>query len=303
MKKTIFIFFLTISSFSFGQKLTNKIGEIDVQLIGHYFKRNTDFELTKKITNRKNRPHLRMYFDSKGSLLKAIGFGKHHNTDLRLIDRIHVYHYDNDGINSKIDVWETDYNKNISYKYYMKFDLDSTKSNVLSMKMYEVESDTLYTQTNYWYNQKGEYQGVFYDSTYYYKRKYNEKKQLVNLQQIYDGKLRWEWNYSYALNKRIGIFQTFYKDGKDYSKKEIRTYDDLGRLIEIEELQITEDGLEEKTKISYDKNGVINRIEEYDLYDREDGYKFVSYYEVKIKSKTIIDPQIAKKINEEIIPE
>lgn len=287
----------------FGQKPTEKVGEIEVKLIGHNFKRNSDYELTKKKTNRKNRPYLRMYFDSNGTLLKSIGFGKHHYTDLRLIDRINIYKYDKNGLKSKIDIWETDYDKNLSYRFYKKYDLDDTKSKILSEKMYEIESDTIYTQTDYWYNEKGEYQGIIFDSTYYYKREYNEKKQLVNLQQIYDGKLRWEWSYSYSDNKRIGIFQTFYNDGKDYSKKEIRTYDKLGRLIEIEELYITKNGMEEKTKIYYGKNGVIERIEEYESYNREGGYDFVSYQEVKVKGKIIVDSEIAKRINEQIITE
>lgn len=287
----------------FGQKPTEKVGEIEVELIGHNFKRNSDYELTKKKTNRKNRPYLRMYFDSNGNLLKSIGYGKHHNTDLRLIDRINIYKYDKNGLKSKIDIWETDYDKNLSYQFYKKYDLDDTKSKILSEKIYEIESDTIYTQTDYWYNEKGEYQGIIFDSTYYYKREYNEKKQLVNLQQIYDGKLRWEWSYSYSDNERIGIFQTFYNDGKDYSKKEIRTYDKLGRWIEIEELQITKDGMEEKTKIYYGKNGVIDRIEEYDSYNREDGYEFVLCQEVKVKSKVIVDSQIAERINEQIITE
>lgn len=303
MKQTLLLISIFLTLNLFGQKPTEKVGEIEVELIGHNFKRNSDYELTKKKTSRKNRPYLRIYFDSNGSLLKSIGFGKHHNTDLRLIDRINIYKYDKNGLKSKIDIWETDYDKNLLYRFYKKFDLDSTKSKILSEKMYEIESDTIYTQTDYWYNEKGEYQGIIFDSTYYYKRKYNEKKQLVNHQQIYDGKLRWEWNYSYSDNKRIGIFQTYYKDGKDYSKKEIRTYDNLGRLTEIEELQLTKDGMEEKTKISYDKNGVINRIEQYETYNREDGYEFVSYQEIKVKSKIVIDSLIAEKINEQIITE
>lgn len=303
MKQTFLLISIFLSLNLFGQKPTEKVGEIEVKLIGHNFKRNSDYELTKKKTNRKNRPYLRMYFNSNGTLLKSIGFGKHHNTDLRLIDRINIYKYDRNGLKSKIDIWETDYDKNLSFTYYKIFDLDSTQTNILSEKMYEVESDTIYTQTDYWYNEKSEYQGIIFDSTYYYKRKYNEKKQLINLQQIYDGKLRWEWNYSYSDSKRIGIFQTFYNDGKDYSKKEIKTYDKLGRLIEIEELQITKNGMEENTKIYYGKNGVIDRIEEYDSYNREDGYEFVSYQEVKVKSKVIVDSQIAERINEQIITE
>lgn len=303
MKQTLFLISIFLTLNLFGQKPTEKIGEIEVELIEHNFKRNSDYELTKKKTNRKNRPYLKMYFDSNGNLLKSIGFGKHHNTDLRLVDRINIYKYDKNGLKSKIDIWKTDYDKNLSYRFYKKYDLDSNKSNILSEKMYEVESDTIYTQTDYWYNEKNEYQGVFYDSTYYYKREYNENGKLIKLQQVYNGKLNWVTNYSYSNNQRIGVFQTYYNDGKDYSTKEIRTYDNLGRLIKIEELYLTKDGLEEKTKFHYSKNGIVEKIEEYESYDRENGYELISYRKIKVKNNVIIDSLIAKKINEQIITE
>lgn len=303
MKHSIFILTILFTLNLFGQKPTEKVGEIEVELVGHNFKRNSDYELTKKKTNRKNRPYLKMYFDSNGILLKSISFGKHHNTDLRLLNQINIYTYDSNGLKTKADIWETDYDKNLSYQFYKKYDLDSTKSKIISEKMYEIKSDTIYTQTDYWYNKNGEYQGVFFDSTYYYKREYDENGNLLKLQQIYNGKLNWETNYSYSGNQRIGVFQTYYNDGKDYSTKEIRTYDNLGRLIEIEELQLTNDGLEEKTKFYYSKNGIVEKIEEYESYNREDGYELISYLEIKVKSKVIIDSLIAEKINEQIITE
>ena len=146
----------------FGQKPTEKVGEIEVELVGHNFKRNSDYELTKKKTNRKNRPFSKMYFDSNGILLKSISFGKHHNTDLRLLNQINIYTYDSNGLKTKVDIWETDYDKNLSYQFYKKYDLDSTKSKIFSEKMYEIKSDTIYTHTDYWYNKNGEYQGVFF---------------------------------------------------------------------------------------------------------------------------------------------
>ncbi len=300
MKQTLLLISIFFTLNLFGQKPTEKVGEIEVELIGHIFKRNSDYELTKKKTNRKSRPSLKMYFDSNGTLLKSIGFGKHHNTNLRLLDRIEIYEYDSNGLKSKVDIWETDYDKNLSHKYYKKFDLDSTKSKIILEKMFVIESDTIYTQTDYWYNEKAEYQGVIFDSTYYYKREYNDKKQLVHLQQIYDGKLRWAWNYTYFDNQRIGIFQTHYNNEKDYSEKEIRTYNEKSLLVEIEELRNTKDSLEEKTKIYYDKDGIIKRIEKYDSYNREDGYELISYRKVNLKSKVIVDSLIAKRINEQI---
>ncbi|MFD2907109.1 hypothetical protein ACFSX9_00025 [Flavobacterium ardleyense] len=300
MKQTLLILSIFLTLNLFGQKPTEKVGEIEVELIGHNFKRNSDYELTKKKTNRKNRPFVKMFFNSNGTLLKSISFGKHHNTDLRVLNQINIYNYDSNGLKSKIDIWETDYDKNLSNKYFKKFDFDSTKTKITSEKIYEIYSDTIYTQADYWYNKKGEYQGIIFDSTYYYKREYNEKQQLISLQQIHDGKLRWEWNYTYSDRQRIGIFQTHYNDAEDYSKKEIRTYNEDDFLVEIEELQIIKDGLQEKTKIYYDKNGIIKRIEAYDSYNREDGYELVSYREVKVKSKVIVDSSIAEKINKQI---
>src|SRR5690554_6938837 len=134
MKQTLLLISIFLTLNLFGQKPTEKIGEIEVELIEYNFKRNSDYELTKKKTNRKNRPYLKMYFDSNGNLLKSIGFGKHHNTDLRLVDRINIYKYDKNGLKSKIDIWKTDYDKNLSYRFYKKYDLDSNKSNILSEK-------------------------------------------------------------------------------------------------------------------------------------------------------------------------
>jgi len=284
----------------FGQNPTEKIGEIEVQLIGHYYKRNSDYELTKKKTNRRNRPYLKMYFDSTGKLLKTVNFGKHHNTDLRVLDKIEIYQYDNNGIKSRINIWETDYEKNLSHKYYKVFDLDSTKSKIISEKMYKLESDSIFTQTDYWYNDKGQYQGIIFDSTYYYKREYNPKDKLIKLQQIFDGKLRWKWNYTYSDNQRIGVFQTFYNDGKDYSKKEIQIYNNQNFVIEIEEVQLSKDGLDEKRKIYYDRNGIIYKVENYQSSNKDEGYELVSYFEVKVKSKIKIDSKIAERINEQI---
>ncbi|WP_452231313.1 hypothetical protein [Lacinutrix sp. MEBiC02595] len=255
--------------------------------------------MTKRKTNKRNRPSSKMYFDSKGNLLKSINYGKYHNTDLRLLNQIRLLEYDEKGNKAKENIWGTDYEKNLTHNYYKVFDLDKN-NNIILEKVYDKTSDTLYNKTAYWYSKKGEYQGVKFDSTYYYKREYNKDGKLINLSQIYDGKLRWDCKYNYTKNQRIGIFQTYYNDGKDYSQKEIRTYDKEGRLIEIKESQITKDGLEELTNINYDKNGIIKRIEEYESYNREDEFELVSYLEIKVKSKVVIDTLTAERINEQI---
>ncbi|TXE15544.1 hypothetical protein ES731_15275 [Psychroflexus gondwanensis] len=299
MKKTFSILTIFFALNLFGQNLTDKVGEIEVELISHSFKRNSDDELTKRKTNNRNRPSVKMYFQSNSNLLKSINYGKHHNTDLRRLNEISIFKFDENGNKIREDIWGTDYQKNLSHKYYRVFNFNDNKK-LISEKLYDKTTDTLFTKTDYWYNIKGEYQGVRFDSTYYYQRKYNQDKKLISLSQIYDGKLRWDWKYNYVDNIRIGIFQTYYNDGKDYSKKEIKTYDKKGRLIEIKELQITNDGLEERTNINYDRHGIIKRIEEYESYNREDGFELVSYLDIKVKSKVMIDTLIAERINEQI---
>lgn len=297
MKPTLIIITIFLSLNLFGQKLTKKVGEIEIQLINHYYKHNSDSELTKRITNRKNRPYLKMYFDTTGTLLKMLRYGKIHNTDLRLLDKIKIYQYDTNGIKSKVDVWETDYEKNLSHSYYEVFSLDSTKSKVISKKMYKNGSDSIFGQTDFWYNKKGQFQGIIFSPTYYYKREYNQKNQLISIQQIYDGKLRWDWNYTYSDNKREGIFQTYYKDGNNHSKKEIQTHNSQGYIIETEKF---DDGFGEKFKIYYDNNGVINKIEYYQSFRREEGYVLFSYYDIKVKTKIKIVSQVAERINAQI---
>ena len=303
MKQIIVFISILLTLNLFGQEPSEKVGEIEVQIIGHRYKRNSDYKLTKKKTNRKNRPFSFLYFDNSGTLLKTIGYGKHHNMDFRLLDNIHIYNYDSNGVKSRVEIWETDYQKNLTNKYYKTFELDSTKSKILSETMYHFETDSIFIRTEFWYNNKGQYQGIIFDSTYYYKREFNSENLLVNLQQIYDGKLRWEWKYIYTTNQREGIFQTYYNDGKDCSNKEIQTYNNEGFLIESEEVQVSNEGLNEKTKIYYNKNGLINKIEYFQSYNENDEYYLISYNDVNVKTKLKIDEQLAKSINKQIFKE
>ena len=120
------------------------------------------------------------------------------------------------------------------------------------------------------------------------------------LKQIYESELRWDWNYNYSDKDRIGIFQTYYKDGRDYSKKEIQKYNQQGSILETEEVHVSKSGLDKKTKIYYYENGLIKKIEHYQSYSLQDGYEMISYSDIKIISKIKIDLKIAKRINEQI---
>lgn len=298
MKKTLFIFFTIITSFTFGQNLSQKVGKIEVQLIEHYFKRNSDYELTKRKSNRKNRPHTKMYFDSSGILLKKIGYGKHHNTDLRLTDRINVYSYEKGKLIKSIE-YKSDYQKNI-YPYWKSKYIYNDKGQLIDESTYYHKNDSLFFKTTFEYDLDSNRVKSIVNPTYFYKREFDSINRITSIKQIYDNKLRWEWTYTYSDNKRIGIFQTYYNDGKDYPKKEIQTFNSKGLLIESEEKHISKSGLDQKTKLFYNDYGIVTKIEKYESYGFEEGYELVSYTKIKIKSKVKIDFQIAKNINEQI---
>lgn len=297
MKKTFFIFFLTITSFSFGQNLTEKVGEIEVQLIWHYFKKNSDFDPTKKKTNRKNRPHSKLYFDSNGIILKKIGFGKQHNSDLKLTDYIEVYKYENNRLTESIK-YESDYQKKI-YPYWKTEFIYNEKEQLIDNSMYYYQTDSLLQKTTFEYDLNSNNTKSIFNPAYYYQREFDSINRITSIKQIYDDKLRWEFNYTYLDNKRIGIFQTHYNDGKDYSKKEILTYK-AGKVIECEEVYTSKIGWDVKTKFYYFKNGIIRKIENYEMIGEKNEYQLVSFTEIKVKAKSDISTGTAKLINKEI---
>lgn len=297
MRYSFFIIFILVSSNLSGQNLTDKVGQIEVQLILHHFIRNSDYELTKKISNRKNRPSRKLYFDSSGILLKTIGFGKQHNTDLRLMNGIEVYKYNDNKLIESI-IYESDYQKNI-YPYWKSKYLYNENGRLVDESKYYYENDSLFFKTTYEYDEKSNKVKTIFNPTYYYQREFDTINRIKSLQQIYDSKLRWEWKYTYSENKRLGVFQTYYNDGKDYSTKDVQTYNEKGFLIEKEEMYISKNGFDKKAKVFYDENGIIKRIEYFEA-NKDMEYSLISYSEVIIKSKVKISPEIALKINEQI---
>lgn len=298
MKQTLFLISIFLALNLLGQKLDDKVGEIEVQIIGHNFKQNSNGELTKRKTNKKNRPQLKMYFDSTGVLLKSVSFGKHHNIDLRLTNKINVFRYKNGKLAKSVE-YESDYEKNV-YPYLKSKYLYNNKGELIDESTYYYDTDSLFLRTTYEYDLNSNNVKSIFNSTYYYQREFDSINRITVLKQVYDSKLRWDWKYKYIENQRIGFFQTYYKDEENYSKKEIQTFDNKGLLIETEKIQISKNGLDKKIKIYYYDSGIIKRIAYYQSYSTKDGYEMVSFSDVKIKSKIKIDSKIAERINNQI---
>lgn len=296
MKTMASILFALLSLNLFGQNLTDKVGEIEVELIQHYFLKKSD--LTKKKSSQKNRPFLKLYFDANGNLLKTISFGKQHNTDLGLTDKIKLFNYENGKLTEKIE-YESDYQNRI-YPYWKSKYIYNEKEELIDESTYYFENDSLHFKTTFEYDKNSNRIKSIFNPTYYYQRDFDSFDRIISLKQIYNGKIRWEWKYAYSENKRFGMFQTYYNDGKEYAKEETQTYDDRGFLIKRVEKYIMQTGLNQKENIYYDKNGIIERIEYFESLNNQKKYSLISHIEVKIKSKVIINHETALKINNEI---
>ena len=297
MKKKIIILFLIANINLYGQDLSNKVGEIEIKLISHNFKRNSDYELTKRKTNRKKRPHLKMYFDSKGKLLKKISFGKQHNSDLRLTDKIETFKYEEDLLVESI-TYESDYEK-IVYPYWKtKFKYDK-KGNLKNDSTFNFDNDSLIMNTTFEYDNNSNKTKVIDGPDFYSEFDYNSMGKKKSSRQFFDNELQWEWNFEYVENKRIGELQKYNDGKKDYSRREKLFYKN-GNLIEKQDISFSINGRDEKQKYFYNKNGVLSKIEYYQTYGLKGKYRMVSYIIIKVKTKSLINQSIASKINEQI---
>ncbi len=297
MKKTFFLISILIAVNLYGQELTKKVGSIEIELIGHQYLRNDDFELTKKKTNKKNRPFEKIYMDSNGIVLKKVTFGKHHNTDLRLTDKIKIYQYKNRQL-TEIVLYESDYVKNVYpfSKTKLKYGntgilIDSTTYSITDNSSHKIKFE---------YDENSKKNKTILYPDYYYERNFDSINRLKSFKQIFENKLRWEWIYAYSDNQRIGTFRTHYNDGEDYTKLEIVSYNEKGNRTEIEEKQVSRDGLKEKTKFFYNQNGILQKIEKHQSYSNAEEYGLQSFTDIKIKTKLNLDDGLIKRINKAI---
>ena len=283
--------------------ILRKDGCIEIKKIEHFVLENKWGEPTKKISNRAKRPYLLIYLDSLGNVIEKIGYGKYHNTDLRLLDFVEQNIFENGRLTSTIK-YKTDYCKNINADFKTIYSYNSANQ-LIQEKVLYFETDSLFMQFDYEYDTNGNNTKtiIIAKSSFnptYYKRTFDSQSRLQSLQQIYDSNLRWEWTYTYTDTTRIGDFRTYYNNGKDYTKQEIRTYQN-GKLTGIEERYTSRDGLSEKTIFHYDQHGLINKIDFFHMFGND--YVLRKYREVKVEYCIELTPILIEEINEIIYDE
>jgi hypothetical protein len=280
-----------------GQGLPKREGCISIKKVNYYFLRNKEYELTKKTSNKANRPYLLLYLDTLGNVIEKVGYGKHHNTDLRLLDFVEQNKFENGRLKKTIK-YNTDYNKNISADYKTEYFYNKSNQLIQEKELY-YKNDSLFMQFDYEYDSTGNRTKTIFNPTYYYQRFFDKQAKITSLQQVYDNKLRWKRTYTYTDTTRIGIFKTYYNDGKDYIKQEIRKFQD-GKVIEVEEKYISQDGLSSKTVLHYDKSGLIIRIDRLEAYSNAVTYQLKSYVDIATNVCISLTPELIVKINETI---
>jgi hypothetical protein len=296
----ILIGILTLLYFApvLGQKLPQKNGAIEIKKINHHFLKNDNYELTKKTTNKQSRPYSLSYFDTSGNLIEQASYGKHHNTDLRLLDNVIVNKFDKNKIVESIR-YQTDYSKNISPETKTLYYYNDNNQLIKETNL-DFQTDTLILEFQHEYDLSGNETKTIMSPSYYYKKTYDSSSKRISLQQIHDSKVRWEYLYTYTDTTRIGNFKTYYNDGKDYTNQEINTYRD-GKIIQTQERYTSGDRLARMTKYSYDQAGILSKIEYYPGYTSDNTFRLEYYTDIEVKVKCELTRQIVKKINDTII--
>jgi hypothetical protein len=280
----------------FGQDLPRKNGSYEISKAYHYFLHNNKGDVTKKISNKQNRPCLVYYLDTLGNVIEKVGYKIYQNRNLRHITFVELNNYEQSKITETIHyTFEDNNNHRPQYKtnYYYNFRNEIIQERQLFLK------DSCIMQFDYEYDSFGNKTKTILDPTYYYLKAYDKESKIISFQQIYEGKLRWEWTYTYSDTKRVGKFKTYFKDGKDYTKEEIRIYQN-GNLKQIEDKYTSQEGISEKTIFYYDKVGLLKKIELYRAFPSNTEYRLESYYDIKIRYNCKLQNEIIMRINKTI---
>ncbi|TRW22411.1 hypothetical protein FMM05_18075 [Flavobacterium zepuense] len=265
----------------YGQNAPKKEGEIVVKIIGHYFKTDEDNKITKKISNRANRPSTVFYLDKNGRLLEKLGYAKPHSNDLKRIDNFTTYQYNNLNLLVKEIKFYTDGEKTFYRGYESTYNYNDNNKPIEELKNLHF-GDSVSKKINYEYDQNGNKTKTIFESGYYLERLYDSTNRLKIKRQVYKNQLTWEYIYTYTDSTRIGNFTTYHGDGEDYTKDEIVRYNNDNQIIEREEIYTNENGLDTKYKYFYSKEGLFEKTEYYERFlSHQKDYHIVSYTIIK----------------------
>lgn len=284
MKRKILFVFLSVFLNSYSQKIEKRIG---------------DFKIKKEsflIKDKKRISKSVFYFDSSGKILEKIRYGRHHYNKLDVIGEIEQFTY----LNGKLGTsrkYISDCQSCQYYCYYTLFDYNFD-NNLISKKTYRAENDSLFMKSEYLYKPNNE--EIHFNSSTYYENKYDEENRIIEQSQKFEenNQIRSKREFTYSAYNRVSKFQTYYKDGNDYSELETITYDSDKKIISKETIR---EKSKTKRYYSYNRKGIIEKIEEYESFlNGKYELKYKTYFKINKKSRNI-DKIVVDKINSELM--
>src|SRR5690606_13729394 len=130
--------------------IPNKDGCIEIKKVNHYFLYNEKVDQTKRKTNNANRPYLLLYLDTLGNIIEKVGYGKHHNTNLKILDFVEQNRFENGKLINTVK-YNTDYNKNISADFKTIYFYNNSNQ-LIKEKVLYFKTDSLFMQFDYEYD-------------------------------------------------------------------------------------------------------------------------------------------------------
>ncbi len=282
-----------------AQKPPKGDAEIKIEYSSFTYKRDNNYKHTKKTTPKKFHSKYKMYFDKLGQIEYFEYRGAQCDNHYDILGTIYTYEYDIKGRLLFMDAWQCNCKRKINQISNTSYIYDSLTNNLIEEKNYEVETDTPFSKTNYWYIGLN-FQGVFYDSTNYYKRDYDTIGRIASLTQIFNNKVRWKTIYSYTTNQRTGIMETYYQESKNYKTIQIIKYKD-GKIGEIEDRHFDKNKYRKKVKIIYDEWGLISKIEYHEAIIDSEPYEITSYQIMTSKGQKNKSTEVIERVNKEIL--
>lgn len=250
MKFFYIIFFLSINQL-FSQRIENKTGDFKITISTYRF----DVSKKKRKIGKEA-----IYFDSLGRTLEKIKYGRHHYNKLNVIGRIEQFQYENEQL-----IFSRAYSSSCSscqfYEFYTKYKYNNNHE-LISEITFRKENDSVFMSFDYL--RKGKTSEIHSGQSTYLQKVYDDDSRLIELNQIFEDtdKIRWQYLYKYGANWKEANFQTYYGDGKDYTKREIETFDSKNRIISKEIIS----SYNTRLLFTYSKNGLLNEVKEYNSY-------------------------------------
>jgi hypothetical protein len=267
---------------------------IKIEFSFHRFYKDNKGGNTNEISNKSNKPSIILLIDSTGNIIEHI------SSNNRRFDNTYQNFYKNEKlIKTIVFTWQK------KKKYIADYETDYTynsKGFLIQKRTINCSTKRLVNEINYQYDSIGNkikttiIDGYFVGTTTL-KWSYDNLSKMNSYQQYNNNDLSWEWVYTYTDTSRTGIFNTHYKDDKNYSSIEIVKYNN-GRPISIEEITTH---IPQKTLIHYDKQGLVSKIEIYESYDHGLNYKHKRFASFHIKNCKEMSAETIKRINAAIL--